>query len=273
MYYSFSFNGVESSVHKVRIGFLGSSPAEEGTVLSRSLTPVKQKNTNSFYLIADTIEDPLDLEIEIVRDPCTDDNYYLTYTEMKNILGWLTSGENKELVIHLLNDNTDAHLYGSFYEITEKNYGNYHIGYALKFRATSPYVFGTAQTTTVSNARLFTLSIPRYYYANRKYLCPVINVTPKASGDLRISCSLWDEDCEIDDVTSGEIITLDSKNEIFSSNNETSNATLYNRFNYYFPTLQVDRGSSTTSVSITTNINCDMTITYVPLMLPVGIFN
>lgn len=273
MYYSFSFNGVESTTHKVCIGFLGGSPSEEGLVLSRELSDIKQKSTNAFYLISKTINEPLDLEIEIVRDPCSDGVQHLTYAEMRNILGWLTSGENKEMVIHLMNDNTDAHLYGSFYEITEKNYGSLHVGYALKFRSTSPYVFGDTQTTTLGDRRLFTITVPRNYYADKNYLCPVVTVTPRASGDLRISCTSWDEDCVITGVTTSENITLDSKNEIFSSDSTQSNATLYKRFNYFFPTLQVNRGSSSSSIVITTNINCDMVVAYTPLMLPIGIFN
>ena len=272
MYYNFSFNGVEGEDYNVQIGFIDSAPSDEGLVISRTLNDVRQKNTNSFYMTSSTIDEPLVLQIDIIRYQCNDGRYEFTYEEMRSILAWLRSKENGELVIHR-SLGSDAHIFGTFYEITEKNAGAMHLGYTMSFRATSPYVFGDEQIETFENRRLFTLHIPRDYYADRDYLCPIIIVTPKTSGDLRISCTDWDEDLELEESIADENITLNSKYELFSSDNSTSNETLYKRFNYVFPLLYTDRTVTSTTISLTTNINCDMTVKYIPLMLPVGIFN
>lgn len=275
MFKYFYFNGKDSRDFDLKIGHVGSSSSNPTSSTSYENNYAKMKNSNGFKLVSSVHNNPIALDnISVVRDGCNN-KYDYSYDEMKDILDWLTSTKSGLLKI-VLDDGSSEYLTGMFYEITEKVLNGESIGYDLKFKADSPYVMGDTVTSKFTNMKIVNVDIPRHNYADQNYLYPVMDFTVQEAGDLYIYMSVAgvqndDSTVLIKNCILGEIIHVDSLNEIITSSNNTD---LYKRFNWVFPYFICDKSKlkSSTFNTVTFTKPVNGTIKYTPLMIGVGIF-
>lgn len=274
MFLSFQFNGKESSEYHLKIGHLNSPTQDESPLLALTNNYIRHKNSR-FTLASSYIETPLELQnISIIKDHCQDSSsFFITREELENINKWLTSTKSGKLVLHL-KDKTDAIMNGMFYEIKEKYYNDLIIGYDLKFKSESPFIFKNEISSRYTNTSLITIESNTLDFASLSTIQPIFEITVLEEGDLIFWCtngSTSIESTKIKDCKINEVITIDSKNEIITSTNKDINR----RFNYHFPCLIKNQNAW----QQTTNTNyyhfskkVNVSIKYTPLRLGVGLF-
>lgn len=277
MFYSFSFNGKESKDFDLVIGRIGSSDDSSYNVLNLTTNHIRQKNTNVFKLASAFSDQPLTFEnLSVIRYSCNDANKFsYNADEMMDIYDWLTSSKSGKIVIHL-SDKRDVKTRGMFYSISEKPYNGEVIGFDLKLKTESPYVFGNDTTVSFTGKNLVSVSIPSTDYANMNYLYPVIKITVSQNTDKLIMYNTAIEGSinttEIKSCKAGEVITIDSINEIIKSSNDSNIA---KRFNFNFPFF-IKNSETNVNKIVTNNIhfnqNVNVTITYTPLRIGGGLF-
>ena len=278
MFYSFSFNGKESKDFELVVGYVGGNSNDSSQqVLNLTNNYIRQKNTNAFRLASSYSDQPLAFDnLSVVRYSCNDANKF-SYNddELKIIYDWLTSSKSGNIVIHLT-DKRDVKMKGMFYSISEKYYNGEVIGFDLKLKTESPYVYGDDKSLSFSNKNLFSVVIPSTDYANLNYIYPVMKITVLSNTDNLIMYNTAIEGdistMEIKKCKSGEVITIDSINEIIKSSTDSN---ISKRFNFNFPFF-IKNGSTNANGNVTNNVhfnqNVNVSISYTPLMIGGGIF-
>lgn len=271
MLYDFSWQGINSDFYGLMIGYLDSAPEDERVLYTYSNTFTRNKDNNGFYMTSSYIEEPIRLnngELSIVKYDCLTGDYTMTVDELEEIVLWLTSTKNGKLVIKpFYADN--VYLMGMFDEITELKAMGKTVGLSLSFVSTSAHFMKEDETFSGEGVTSLEARIYAKNFGHMKYLYPVYTITPKSSGDLTVTNSMWERSMVINNCTAGEVITIDALNKLFSSSLMTHE--LYNDFNYEFVPL-VREGSTIAINNFTLSLECDISITYTPLLIGSGIF-
>ena len=127
-------------------------------------------------------------------------------------------------------------------------------GIECTFISNAPYGFAKERTHTFSNVKSF------YIYDDSDEvgeIYPYTVITCNEAGTLTLTNSADNELCQINNCTKGEIITIDNKHRIITSNN--LNHKIANDFNYNFIKLINTYKNRDNYYSSTLNINVIMT--------------
>jgi hypothetical protein len=127
-------------------------------------------------------------------------------------------------------------------------------GIECTFTSNAPYGFAKERTHTFSNVKSF------YIYDDSDEvgeIYPYTVITCNEAGTLTLTNSADNELCQINNCTKGEIITIDNKHRIITSNN--LNHKIANDFNYNFIKLINTYKNRDNYYSSTLNINVIMT--------------
>ena len=281
MFYDFSFNGVESSLFEMKIGYVGNKNDNDIAVLEYETEYNKRKNDFGFGRTKTTIKEPLKIDdktLSLVKVPCKNGNEFYTRTEMDEIARWLTSSKHGELILHTIGDNGstfDLKLNGLFTKITEITQQGKYLGYTLNFESDSAFAhLDTVIFEDNTPSKTFELPLLDIDFAALEYLYPIIKITIKEDGDLEFVNNSDGNTVKIENCTANEEIIIDSANEIIKSSKRDN---LYREYNYIFPKLvndstYVGKGTNSFSNEFESNLDCTLKIAYVPLRLGVGIF-
>lgn len=183
-----------------------------------------------------------------------------TQKEISHFRRWLNSKTNQKFIPIYDEEKFDViYYYGTFTDVDAIYIGGEIIGLTLSFLANAPWGYqdNTTFTATIDDGGgTFTI----YDDADEvgfSYPESII-ITCNESGDLTLNNSLDEHSFVLNNVTSGEVLTIDCRNKILTSS--ITHDGLYNDFNYRYPRIVT---TTTLDPNIfTSNLGCDVEIIY-----------
>ena len=191
----------------------------------------------------------------ICKNPCVS-NYTpaFTVTEISQITSWLTRFGFHKLQIDAVGYE-DIFFMGSFRSVSKVEFGGEVIGLTFEFTSDAPFAYKNERTDTLvfaqdgeQNLNVYTDDLGDFY--------PKVIITCGATGDLYIN------DLEIDNCTTGEVITLQYPT-FYSSNGRHD---IENDFNYEFIKLSKTIVTPYEVNTISASMPCTIIFKYNPIV-------
>jgi len=199
----------------------------------------------------------LTFTISIIKNPCKDDNIYLTVQDVEDLKRWLCRPAPHAFRL-IDSQYNDVFWEGSF-NLTEEIAGSNRIGVTITFVSTRPYALQNdiQYSGTVDSNGSITIQDSS---VEQGFLYPDMTIVCSQSGDLEIYNDFDDrttivKNCEVD-----EVISFSKYLQISSSNSAHD---VYNDFNYQF--FRICNNYETNENVVTFSIPCEYTITYNPI--------
>ena len=268
----FEYNGELLSEHGCILGSVSNS-YDTSVSLGSNLTLNTVKNNNIDMITSTEYPNPIKLTFDIVKASCKRDiGVEFSEFDVERLMVWLNrKGFYKFKPIYDYDfehirrtDYMDLIFFGTFTDITALRIGGRTIGYSLTFTTNAPYGYAEKSITELDiNPMHRELHI---YNSSQElgYLYPdKVEIKCGTSGTIsfkNLTDPAIDRVTEINNCITDEIITLDCKNRIITSNVE--HKTLYNDFNYNFPRLVREYIETDNVIVIDTNLMPYMTVTY-----------
>lgn len=208
---------------------------------------------------------------EVTKDFCNldGDDIYFSPLEVRELIRWLNRREYYKFTpFDLNNELTNVSFYGSF-NVTPLSYGEHTVALRLEFTSSSP--FGYADPIE-SKYMLLQGDEQIYLFGDSdEYttLYPKITVKCFASGSLKITNRLTQNEVIVLNCVNGETITLDGEYKIIDTDNEKHKDTLFNDFNYSYFDILVSEYDSENIYDV--SLPCEITISYSPIR-KVGVY-
>ena len=216
---------------------------------------VSMDNGRHFALANAKYSEVLTATFTICKNPCVA-NYSpaLTVAEISTITSWLT-----RLGFHKLTVDADGYenlfFMGSFHNVQRIEFGGDVIGLTFEFTSDAPFAYKNERTDTLvfaqdgeQNLNVYTDDLGDFY--------PKVIITCGATGDLYIN------DLEIDNCTTGEVITLQYPT-FYSSNGRHD---IENDFNYEFIKLSKTIVTPYEVNTISASMPCTIIFKYNPIV-------
>ena len=235
---------------------------------SLTLNTVKINGGTNWGLINTAYDEVLTATFDICKNPCDVDDLTIYEWEMRNLMTWLLR-KDYQVFKPKYDDGafSDVYFRGTFTSAEAIYKGNAGcIGLSLTFTADAPWGFFEQRTKSFSEVNSFTV-ISGEMTDEIGFLYPSkIVIEILESGNLTIHNSLDDDDRStvINNVTSGEIITMNCESKTIKTN-KSSHSKFYNDFNYNFPRIirNYDKTKCTNVFSL--SLNCNVTLDCVPI--------
>lgn len=267
----FEYNGELLSEHGCIPGSVSNS-YDTNISLGSNLSLNTVKNNNVEMVTYTEYPDSIKTTFDIIKASCrAEKDVEFSEFDVERLMIWLNrKGYYKFRPIYdyefshiRKTDYMDLIFFGTFTDINALRIGGRTIGYSLTFTTNSPYGYAEKSITELNvDATHRELHI---YNSSQElgYLYPdKVEIKCGTSGTISLRNLTDSEDrvTEIKNCVANEIITLDCKNRIITSNIE--HKSLYNDFNYNFPRLIREYIETDNIVFIDTNLMSSMTITY-----------
>ena len=208
------------------------------------------------YKVSYNYESNYTVTFNIMKDPCTYDNTFLTENDVSEMTSWLVRKQHKTFR-YINDDGTDNPTWYKVQNTVEKIItGDHVVGLAVTVNSHAPYGFRTSPTTTWSgNSQQFTVVSDE-----EGYIYPMMTITCNAAGNLTIVNSREDNRItQINNVVSGEVITIIGVDTLQISTS-VSGHNLATDFNYVFPRFSVTYDDKVNT--LTTNLSSDKELKY-----------
>lgn len=272
MFLDFEFDGEKASDYGLMVGTFNGSASVE-TVSSGadlSFQQIKPTNANHFNLYSSAYENPYTTTFQIVKNPCVHDNVYFSSVEVSSIQRWLCRkyGYYKFKVYD--ENYRDIYWLGTF-SSKQINLGGQIVGLEVTLTTDAPYAyldeisvqmdFSTSTNDCPASFDIYDVSDEEgYIYPNVK-----ITMLEDVSDDkgLRLENSMSNKITVIKNCISGEIITIDGKNQIIETSSKLTSRQLSKNFNYFFP--RIANTYKKNKNTFTCNHKCLITISYSPI--------
>jgi len=207
--------------------------------------------------LGDKYTDKLRPQITFVKDPkmYSGNAMYLSEKECRNVFRTMT-GIHGYQWLKVINDDDEDDIWfrAKINDVNVKRVNGKVAGIILMMECDS--CFGWSSETNIELS--FTANTPIRIHSNtddlHNYICPVVTIKARTSGNLIITNITDNWITEIKNVRANEVITIDSKNEIISSS--ISHDLLLNDFNLNWMRLLPDENE------IKINQNAYVTFTY-----------
>lgn len=199
----------------------------------------------------------LSFVISIIKNPCKDDNIYMTVADMEELKRWLSRPAPH--VFRLLDPEYDTIFWEGSFNITEEVVGANRVGATLSFVSTRPFALQNDVTyygTLESNESI----IINDSSMEQGYLYPDMAITCLEAGDLIINNDFDERSTIVKNCTANEVITFSKYLQVTSS--DESHA-IYDDFNYKF--FRICNNYETNENVITFSLPCEYSITYNPI--------
>lgn len=227
-----------------------------------SFTTIRNRNSSILKKISsDYGEEPFSDVLYICKNPCETDDNYFSQQEQRDIIKWLNRPDYCKFK-PIYDEDSDLYYMGSFNLKAEK-YGDHVIGFELTFTANAPFGFAEKDTLsyTISNGGT-TISFNSGSDDIAKPIYPVVTITAKKAGDLIITNKRDNSQTVLQNLTIGEVITLDGEHGI-SSTSLGTHTTFPNDFNYIFPKIITTYDNDKNEYLI--SASCEISIKYNPI--------
>lgn len=218
-------------------------------VIKASLSDVSHKVSHNY-------ESNYTVTFNIMKDPCTYDDTFLTEEDVSTMTRWLVRKQYK--IFKYIDDEGDD--YPTWYNVqntVEKIItGDNIVGLAVTVNANAPYGFAdeTEITWSGTSAEITVVS------DEEGYIYPKLVITCNAAGDLTITNSRENSRVTtINNVANGEVITI-TGGDVLQISSSVSGHDLATDFNYVFPRLLNTFHSRVNT--LTTNLSSSKVLTY-----------
>lgn len=204
----------------------------------------------------DKFNDKLRPTITICKNPCVWSSEKMNFTEKdcREILRLLTCyrGYQWMRVLDCYDEGDDIWFRSKIMKVSYKKVGGRVVGLIIEMECDSCYGYSTTNNIRI-NAKANT---PFYIFNNtddlQNYVYPVVTISPSSACNISLNNITENFTTEIKNVKANEIITIDSKNQILSSN--TIHNLLLNDFNLKWIRLLPNKNEY--------RLNVDGTITF-----------
>ena len=209
---------------------------------SMNLTPVTTsvfngEKPNSTF-VSQKYENKSEFTVKLAKVNCgRDENPYFTENECR-MLNRMLTGKSGYSWLKLVNNSvmeTDFYYRAKVSDISYERLGFHVVGYDITFELDGGMAYSEEQTVTIS-ARANTKF---YLYCNSDdlydYTLPKIKITASSAGTLTLTNNTDSWSSVMKNMTAGESLTVDSKNELLSSSR--TRTYILNDFNLHWPRI------------------------------------
>lgn len=204
--------------------------------------------------ISQKYETSPEVTIKMSKSDCMSREYRFTENELRNLNRMLT-GKSGYSWLKIVNDSameTDYYYRARVSRIEYERLGIDVVGYNVTFECDGSYAYSEEQSITISakaNTAFYIFSNSDDLYG---YELPVVTITASAAGTLTLrnnTDSSWTSQIIVK--TAGEVITMDSKNDLLTSSR--TRAYILNDFNLHWPRLLPGKNAYVCSQNATIN--------------------
>lgn len=213
---------------------------------------VKSAMSDISYKVAHEYPDNYSRTFMIIKNNCADveDYGYLTDDDISVLSRWLVRKQYKWFKY------VGSNVWFKVQNVVEKMYyGNGVIGLQITVNTNAPFGFTPEikNTWTGDSGTIYTVS------DEEGYIVPTVSIKANEGGNLVIRNSRTSEFTQIDNVTSGETITIYGEG-LLQITTDNANHNIADDFNFVFPKLVCEYNNNQNT--ITTSLDCDVVITY-----------
>lgn len=213
---------------------------------------IKSAMSDISYKVAHEYPDNYSRTFMIIKNNCEDveSNGSLTDDDISTLTRWLVRKQFKWFKY------VGTNVWFKVQNVVEKMYyGNDVIGLQITVNANAPFGFTPeiANTWSGETNTIYTVS------DEEGYIIPTVIITLAESGNLVIRNSRTADFTQIDNVSSGEVITIYGEGLLQIASSDPSH-NVADDFNFVFPKLVSSYNDSANI--ITTNLNCTVTYKY-----------
>lgn len=201
--------------------------------------------------LGDKYTDKLNLQITLIKDPCTFQNdMFFTEKDCRWLLRELTGKKGYQWTKIVTYDSEEDLWYRTKVKSVAYNrVGNRIAGLIFEFECDSFYAWSTEQNITIHA----TANRPFYIFNNtddlNNYVYPVVSIIPSSAGTISLTNKNDNEYLsEIKNVNQNEKITIDSQHQIISSN--SLHDLLLDDFNLKWIRLVPDKNEYVSNIDI-----------------------
>lgn len=261
----FEYNGEKLSDRNLMLCNFDGISEEIEIANAVQINTVRTPNSNKYMSIGYSYDEALTVEFSICKNLCkSNDEIIISDTELNGIMRWLNRKRFCKFK-PIYDDNIFPNVYfnGTF-NIQPIKMGDNIVSLNLTFTTDAPFGFVEPLTYNYTfnseNTELIIEDISNevgHLYCDATIKC-------LEAGDLQISNSLdINNTVIIRNCSADETITLHGEQKIIETDN-VSHKKLYNDFNYNF--LRINNKYNDIVNTFTSNISCEITITYSPVM-------
>lgn len=195
----------------------------------------------------------LEATFQICKDPCGNDDYEISVADERAIACWLNRKEYHEM--HFVDGDYADYYFDASFNIGKVEYSGKIIGLELTMFTNKPYPY-TKETQTVSLTANTATNVNVKTDDEGIMFPDEVVITCNGGGTLKITNNVTGRYLQIDNCSSGEVITMNYPVITSSS----SSHDIPNDFNWSFFSLYKAYGSNTNSV--TSTLPCTVVISY-----------
>lgn len=200
----------------------------------------------------------LQTTLQICKNPCMVDNMYLSLQEISKLSSWLNRKGFHKLKF-FADEYYDLYFEASF-NISRIELNNVPVGLELSIETKLPYALHDPVSVTIKSESSNWNKTIISKSDDEGYIYPKTEIELWDDGDLIISNSLDDKIMEINNCTSGEVVSIDYP--IISSSNSAHK--IYNDFNWKF--LRVFNTFKSGKNTLSVSLPCKIQMTYSPIV-------
>lgn len=199
--------------------FESSGESEDETGISISTIEEFVGDNPTPKYLGDKYSDKIRPKVTFVKDPCSYGvNMYFSEKECRNILRTLTGIRGYQWMKIVNNDSEDDIWFRSkIVKISSKKVGGNIVGLILEMESDAPN--GYSQETVIDLN--FKANKPIRIFSNTddlyNYIYPTVSIKFNSDGDFKLENITDNRSSVIKNVKKGEVITIDSKNEVITS--------------------------------------------------------
>lgn len=262
--YDFEYDGQYLSDYGFTIcSFNNSSDFEVVSAGSQiTFNTVSRHRGKKYSLTGTQYDECVTTTFDICKDPCVYSDLLITNDEYREIVRWLN--RNKFLKFQILNEDEeeDACYYDASFNVEKVVINKELYGLEITMESNRPFGYGQELTFTwtVSDiAKSYTLCDMSDEIG---YTYPSLTITCAESGNLKLYNEMEDSTMVINNVSSGEVISIDGSTHIITSS--LSDHNLYDDFNFEF--FKIGNVLGDRNNKITSSLKCTITLKYAPII-------
>ena len=243
--------------------FDGSSGVENVSVGSEiSFNTVPMRQGRHFGLTSAVYENCIEAEFDIMKDAClSSDIQEISDAEFRHIMRWLNRREFLPFRFIEEDDDFNNRYYDASFNIEKITVDDKLYGVKLKMITNSPFGYGE-DIKFIWDADPDSQMIVQDMSDEIGDTFPVLKITMKESGDLYLRNETIGRQTLIKNCTINEVITIDNKHQIVSTDRETHK--IYNDFNFIF--FKIVNTLDERDNEITASLHCTIELTYSPII-------
>lgn len=215
----------------------GSGFQSAATFSKIDMSTVDTYGKRKSYKVGLEYKDNVELEFGICKDPAAwpPQEKYFTDDEVRQLCRWLNRNEFHEFGLYDITDQFEVIYFNCTFNIELVRHKEKTAGLKLTMISDAPYGYGKAETVTM-NFSSSSSAVLVDDSDDEGIIYPYTQITCKSAGTLVLKNSMTGCDVEVEECSSGEVITF-SGPELIISSSIRSDSELAQKFNYSYPSI------------------------------------